>query len=73
MDGGANWRIVIWEFKKGDLVKIRHRNSYGIVVSCRIDAWQEQLFLIPFAEVYLFKRGVTEYVTATHIEIISPS
>ena len=64
---------MIWEFKKGDLVKIRHRNSYGIVVSCRIDAWQEQLFLIPFAEVYLFKRGETEYVTATHIEIISSS
>ena len=64
---------MIWEFKKGDLVKIRHRNSYGIVVSCRIDAWQEQLFLIPFAEVYLFNRGETEYVTATHIEIISSS
>ena len=64
---------MIWEFKKGDLVKIRHRNSYGIVVSCHIDAWQEQLFLIPFAEVYLFERGVTEYVTATHIEIISSS
>ena len=64
---------MIWEFKKGDLVKIRHRNSYGIVVSCRIDAWQEQLFLIPFAEVYVFKRGANEYITATHIEIISSS
>ena len=64
---------MIWEFKKGDLVKIRHRNSYGIVVSCRIDAWQEQLFLIPFAEVYVINRGETEYVTATHIEIISSS
>ena len=64
---------MIFDFKKGDLVKIRHSDLYGIVVSCRIDAWQEQLFLIPFAEVYLFERGATEYVTATHIEIISSS
>jgi len=67
-----------WAVKKGDLVKITRYGwdgdeqvSYGLILKCFSENQPGQLALLPTALVTDFKKGTTELLGPSNLEIIS--
>lgn len=73
---------LIWEIKKGDLVRLRspgtqcrHKYTYekGVVVSEIKQSDDQQLSIWPSVDVYIFQTGTIRECLAGSVEIISIS